>query len=197
MKRYVKEIVNSNTKKLSNSDKSFSALFDIIFNFDGVLAEYGDGYRVNKLTYKQVREKIISAAFEINRRLGANHSYIGLYSENSIEWIIFFWAILMSGNKPYLMNCRYPKSLLNGAIKTLGIKYIIGENQPPLETEFIPYSSFTLSGNSDYTGVWDDEIALSTSATSLNEDICIYKGSQISEQVLNTEYVLSRNSRIR
>lgn len=194
MNRNLKKIINYNRTALVNSDKDFKAIFEIMFHFkDNVLCESNDGFRIQKYTYAQVYDKIISASAGLYHKLGATHSYIALEMDNSVEWIVAFWAILLSGNKPYLVNLRYPLSLSNSILKTLNIKYTIGSKKSELETETIDISTLYSDFQKPPEDVFENEIAFSSSATSMNEVICFYTGYQIAEQILNFKSIVKEN----
>lgn len=136
--------------------------------------------------------KVAAALYE---SVGATHDYIALEMDNSPEWIIAFWAILMSGNKPYLVNLRYPASLSNSILKTLDIKYTVCSEESALETESLHISELNSEGCVP-SEAFEDEIAFSSSATSMNEVICFYTGLQVSEQILNFESIVKLEPRI-
>ena len=110
---------------LESSDKDLQSIFRIMFRLqDHILCETNNGFRIQTYTYGQIYERICSAANALYAKLGATHSYIALEMENSPDWIVAFWAILKSGNKPYLVNTRYPEHLSNSILKTLQVQYI-------------------------------------------------------------------------
>ena len=43
-------------------------------------------------------------------------SFVGIYMNNSEEWLEVFWGLLMIGYRPVLMNNRMGKSLLEDII---------------------------------------------------------------------------------
>ena len=179
----LKKLLSHNINALENSKMDFRSIYDITFSNDGIIAEDTDGFRIHSYTYAQIRLRIEKASCALYEKIGATHSFVALEMENSINWIVAFWAILRSGNKPYLVNCRHPESLKASALKTLGIKYIVGNAKSSLEGEFIDVS--TLSSDNEFDCEFENEIALSTSATSLREAICIYTGQRLSAQILN------------
>ena len=194
MNKELKRIINYNRNALLSSKKDLKSIFEIMFHEKNcVLCEGNDGFRIYKYTYGEMYNKIISAASGLYDKIGATHSYVALEMENCPEWIVAFWAILMSGNKPYLVNMRYPESLTNGILKTLNIKYIVCTKESSLNGESIVLSSLK-SGlapvNEDF---FEDEIAFSSSATSMNEVICFYKGAQIAEQILNFKSIIKES----
>ena len=146
MRKELKRALIQNSAALESSNGGFEALYEIMFQNESVLAEYTDGFRVHKLTFADVKQKIESAALALHKKIGATHGYVALEMENCVEWIVAFWAILKSGNKPYLVNCRHPKALSDKILKTVryedygyddknyagdsnAIQYIIWKNQ--------------------------------------------------------------------
>ncbi len=196
MNKNLKKVISYNRDALVNSQKNLSDIFKVMFHCeDNILCEYNDGFRIKKETYRDVLKKIETAASGLYQKIGATHSYIALAIDNSPEWIVAFWAILKSGNKPYLVNLRYPDSLTNGILKTLNIKYAVCSAETSLNAEDILVSS--LSGDvSVPEGEFENEIAFSSSATSMNEVVCFYTGQQIAEQILNFEDIIKLEPRM-
>ena len=187
MDKNIKSIINSNSKALESSSKNFEALYNIMFNEnrDAVLSEYTDGYRICTQTYRETAALIEEASCALKDKIGSTHGYVALEMENCPEWIVAFWSVLRSGNKPYLVNCRHPEALSQSALNRLGIKYIIGKGSTKLSGEFIDIDS--LKTENRFEGEFEDEIALSTSATSLKEVICFYSGAKFAYQILNVQ----------
>ncbi len=190
MNKLLKKIIAQNSMLLENSEKNFKALYSIMFNQDAVLSEYTDGYRICTQTYKETKALIEEASCALKDKIGSTHGYVALDMENCPEWIVAFWSILRSGNKPYLVNCRHPKALSQAALKRLNITYIIGKESTELSGEFIDISS--LRTDNRFDGDFEDEIALSTSATSLKEVICFYSGARFSAQILNVQSFIDK-----
>lgn len=183
MNKKLKKIISVNNTALENSSMDFEALYKITFNNEGIMAEDNDGFRIHTYTYAEICSRIEEMSSALFKKIGATHSYVALEMENSVDWIVTFWSVLRSGNKPYLVNCRHPHSLANSALKTLDIKYIIGKGESKLDGEFIDITNLKTADRFD--GEFENEIALSTSATSLKEVICFYTGAQLSSQILN------------
>ena len=196
MNKNLKQFLKNNRDALLTSQKRFADIYKIMFSCENnILCEISDGFRIKKQTYGEVALKIKRAAAALYENVGATHGYIALEMDNSPEWIVAFWAILMSGNKPYLVNLRYPASLSNNILKTLDIKYSVCSEKSSLNAESIPVACL----DSDALvpdGIFEDEIAFSSSATSMNEVICFYTGLQVSEQILNFESIVKLEPRI-
>ncbi len=203
-----------NCNALKNSTGTYREIYKVMFRIrDNVMYETDDGYRVESTTFGEAKEHIDAFSEVLYETIGATHEYVALEMDNGPEWIIAFWGILRSGNKPYLVNLRHPKELSEGIIKTLGIRYIIGIRSTKLKGEFIDYNIIDrkaqrrLNKGSDEISAeekktfdaekeFENEIALSTSATTLKETICFYSGQKMTNQLLNTKAILSENKRV-
>ena len=189
----VNKIAKERYNLLNNSNKDFKAIFDVMFTDDeNILAEKNDGFRIYKTTYKEAKELILNKAYSINKLYpDLKNEYIGISFDSSLEWIISFWAILASNNKPYLINHRHPKGLTNSILNTLNVKYVLGKDMG-YNPKLINYDDLNLTyDNSNLT--FENEIALSTSATTLKEKIIFFNGYELSTQILNAKSILKEN----
>ncbi len=195
MKKELRQLIEQHTKQLYASSKNMQAIFRIICeNGERVFAEISDGYRIKKYTYADIECMVNEVSAALHARIGATHTYVGLEMENCVEWIVAFWAILRSGNKPYLINCRHTTMLANELIGNLKIQYIIGKERTKLDAQWIEYAS--LHTNEIFDGDFEDEFALSTSATSLQPTTCIYCGEQVTAQILNSQSIIKESKRM-
>ena len=194
----VNKIAKERYNLLNNSTKDFKAIFDIMFiDLANTLAESNDGFRIYKTTYLEAKNLILDKAYSINMKYpDLKDSFIGISFESSLEWIITFWAIILSGNKPYLINHRHPKELTENILDTLNVKYVMGDNLG-YKRELIDYNLLDLKALKDYNFNFANEIALSTSATTLKEKIIIFTGYEISAQILNAKGILKENKLIK
>ena len=192
------KIVRQRCNLLENSDKQFKDIFKIMFiDKDNILAERNDGYRIFKTTYNEAYNKILDLAYSINKLYPQLiDQYIGISCESSLEWITLFWAILASGNKPYLINIRHPKTLSNNILKSLNIKYVIGYDFS-YDANLIKYEDLSYEAEEGYEFNFANEIAISTSATTMKEKIIFYSGEEISAQIFNCKAILKQNKQIK
>ena len=92
----IKQILNSRSQLLENSDKKLADIFDVVFlDGDNILCEGNDGFRTYRHTYGAVKDRIEGAAGALYEKIGDSHGYVALACDNSEEWIVGFWAILM------------------------------------------------------------------------------------------------------
>lgn len=195
-----RKIIAQNAIKLKNSQKTLSDIYKLIFSYsDTVMVECSTMTRKITFTYSQIEQRIEKISKSIAGKIPEHSCFIGLHGENSPEWIITFWAILKSGNKPYLVNLRQPKTFTEGVLNTLGVSCVITCNSnaeytvPTLTFESLENNEF----ESDITDrTFANEFALSTSGTTLKEKICLYNGTVLSEQILNLETIIRTNPNI-
>lgn len=187
--------------KINNFKKSnlkMEDIFNSIFEYDERIAlEYSINSEIIKVTYGECKKSILSfyGSFS-NLYKSVKDEYIALDLDNSYEWIIGFWGILMSGNKPYLVNKLHPKQITIDNLKTLNVHYYVGKEKNFDGFELIDIAKI----KDEYTGKpyeFADELALGTSATSLKNKICIYDGERLSNQILNSEDIMKKNKLIK
>ena len=122
----INKVIKENCKKLNSSNKTFEDIYGIMFRFeDDVMAEKSTMIGIKEYTYGEVRAKVEKIAAAIHQEVQTTGKYIGLCADNGVEWIVVFWAILRSGNHPYLINLRQPESFTTHILETLGAEYVI------------------------------------------------------------------------
>ena len=197
MNRELRKHVTLKRNLLNGSDRTMAAVFDGMFHTrELILCEGTEDFRSYKLTYGQIHDRICNAAGALYEKLGAQGAYIALEMDNCPQWIVAFWAILMSGNKPYLVNLRYPQSLTEGILRTLEIRHVVCLKNSNLPLEVIPMDSLSGDHAAPPREVFADEFAISSSATSMKETICFYTGYQVSAQILKFESVVKECANI-
>ncbi len=203
--RLLKKFVKNECKKLQESNKTFEDIYNIVFYRDMVMAETSfmtpSGLEIKEFTYDEVREKVNCVAKAISETSKVSGKFIGLSGENSVEWLITFWAILMSGNKPFLVNLLQPVSASVSMMKTLGVEYVICTKKSADYDglTILSYDELEKSGlniSVENFAPFGNEIALTTSGTTLKEKICIYTGMEISKQIFNSWQALNWNNAI-
>ena len=167
----IDEYIRAKLDEYSREEKSFETLFKYMFSeTDNVMVETSDGYRIKKVTYGEFKANIIAKALSVAEALREVKAggIIGLYMDNCVEWIEIFWAILMCGYKPLLMNTRLSDEALEGIIAEYSVGAVISDGKlfsvctvtkdsltydregQPLEREFGDEVLFMSSGTTDH-----------------------------------------------
>lgn len=198
--RELKAIINERISLIKQSNRSFKDIFNCVhYQENNTFSEELDGFKIVKTTYKEAKMSSILMGhyFDTNISLPKG-SYVGLMMENKKEWIFSFWGLLMAGFKPVLLNTRLGLTLNKDVVKLLDLKMIVSDQEIGLTNDEININKIKLE-ETDRTiddFIWENEIALTTSATTLNIKICVYKGENIAAQILNTDRIISENTLI-
>ncbi|HOP10977.1 MAG TPA: AMP-binding protein [Oscillospiraceae bacterium] len=183
---------------LEKSDLTFRAIFEVVFSFGGnVFLEYQKDGEIAKITYAQCKAYIEDAAGVLFAALGEQKRsrFVGIKLENSPEWIVAFWALLMAGYRPLLVNTRAPQDDIGAVLKSADAAAVISD-APFGEYPFIDANQLIRKPEKPIEPAWADEIALCSSGTTGTMKLCLYRGRAISEQIFNSRYVLKANPTI-
>lgn len=113
--------------ELHRSNQTLESVFNIIHNQDErIFSEYYEAFTIRNVTYHEFKSYVKKCAQYLrNQGISGNHQYIGLMMDNSLNWVAMFWAILMIGGKPVLLNKKLPLSFNVDIIKLLQIEKTI------------------------------------------------------------------------
>ena len=191
---------------LGNSDHSLKSIFEIIHDQDErIFCEYLEAFTMRNVTYTEFKSYTRKTAQYLkNKGLKGNHQYVGLFMDNSLNWVAVFWAILMLGGKPVLLNKKLPLSINKDIVSLLHIKKVIVDIQydDGFKDE-IPFDNQNKilpeinNLNEIEKEDWEDELVLSTTATTLNYKVCVYKGADIHSAAMNAKCVLRRSKNVK
>ena len=190
---YVKDKV----KRIKREDKSFSVLFEYMFSErNNVMAEKTEGVFIKKTTYGQCREEIFKVAAYLKSALEGvkEDSLVGIYMANSLEWIEIFWACLMCGYRPLLMNSRLPDAVLEKIISDHAVGAVITDSK---SFSVKTVDAFAVISNAseplaESEMTWAEEMAFMSSGTTENVKLCFYKGENLCWQVCDSLNIVQK-----
>ena len=195
----IDEYVSYKSEVLKGGEQTFAALFDLMFSeTNNTFWESNDGYRIIKKSYGTVKSEILKKAYTLQEKLGGleKGSVVGLYMQNSLEWIEIFWSILKCGYCPLLLNTRLDKKTLEDALVRADAKAVISDGEaftlPTYKAEEIVCGECDSDSNS-----FGEEILLMTSGTSNAVKICVYDAPAIINQILNAEQIVKTSRLIK
>ncbi len=196
--------INKQNKALLESSFTMEGLFNIIHDQDErVFAEYIDNYEIKKIKYKDFRRYALKFAKYVSLNVKSEKGeFVGIYLENCLNFVAAFWGLLASGYKVALLNVRLPKEINEHIIDMLDIKDVISYKEEFSINEIVinnsnNYLDEVINLEELNNPTWENEIALSTTATSKNYKVCIYKGSDLTYQALNAKSIIKKNSMIK
>ena len=187
--RYVREKV----KRLHASDKTFSALYELMFSeSQNILAEKTDGYKIIRKTYGESRADIET----FSRKLCAatrglkRGTMVGLFMQNSVEWIEAFWAILKCGFVPLLMNTRMEEDRLCGVLQEYSVPAVLSDGKI-FDCKTLLYAEVAASEEEEAPAEWADELIVMSSGTSEKIKLCVYRGANFADQIEDSTHIIA------
>ena len=187
---------------LSKTDHNLKSIFEVIHNQgERFFSEYYEAFTLVNVSYKDFQSYIKkTASYLKNKGLNPNHEYIGFLMDNSLNWVSVFWAILMLGGKPVLLNKKLPLSVNQDITSLLKIKYVISDIHVEDSFDNVIYFENVNKIIPEIDALkeieqedWEDEIVLNSTATTMNYKVCIFKGEDIYNAIMNAKCVLKRS----
>ena len=181
----IKDFVRSKLRAFEEQGLSMETLFSLMFQEkENIMYERSAGYRIESFSYGEVEKRIKARALSLSKLLSdvAPGSVIGLSMDNSLSWIECFWAILLCGFRPLLINLRLSQEPVEGAIRdcdvqavvsdgrTYSVRTILCDEIEPVEEPFTP-------------GEFGKEIIVMTSGTSRHVKLCAYSAEELFYQI--------------
>lgn len=196
------ELVLSKINAFAQNPTAFSRLFDLMFSErENVLAETTAGYRIKEITYGETRANVLRLANAFEKVFAgiAKDSFIGLSMANGVDWIECFWAILMSGYKPVLLNTRLPMTVLEETLSTYGVGAVVSDSL--LYTACPTYLRADIevveSDRAEESFTFGTEVIFMSSGTQGAVKLCAYTAKQFYYQICDTYYIIKECPQIR
>ena len=180
----IDSFVSDKLRRLEEADVSFEALFELMFSEgNNLMYEKSEGYRIVKTTYGQAKSEILSIAGDLKEKLSLEEgSAVGLSMDNSLLLIEVFWAIILCGYRPVLLNLRLSDTILEKALEDSGARAVVSDGRE--------YSLKTVSADSlsrehapISCGAFGQEIMVMSSGTSDHVKLCAYSAEEFRYQI--------------
>ena len=193
----IDEYVKYKSDKLRSSTPCFDDLFELMFSEkENTFWETNNGYRIIKKSYGEVYGTILKKAATLKGMLekAEKSNIVGLYMQNSLEWIECFWAILKCGYCPLLLNTRMDTAIVDDLLVKRDVAAVISDGKTFSVRTIL--SDTVIESNDDIEAVkCGEEILLMSSGTTSSVKICSYNASAFYNQILNAEQIV-RESRL-
>lgn len=205
-------IVSEVLDRLTSTDMSFESLYSVISGsfHDETFARYIKNGQIVAVSYDKMAAMVDETACAIAAMADSGRSdIIGIYMDNSVEWVVLFWGILKAGFKPLLLNTRQETAVSAEIVADLKPALIIADKENKMRladsttyediinaTKDAPTKTDENKPNS--TDVeWSDNILLVTSGSTRKPKIVVHNGNSICSQILLTADILDRNITLR
>ena len=194
--RTINGYVREKMAVLPASEVTFGILFDAMFSEENnVMFEYSAGARVVEATYGEVKASALKRASALRARLGdlPRDAVVGLHMQNSRDWIELFWAILLCGFRPLLMNLLLDRAHLAQALKETDARCVISRDGgvdfgvPALRADEIVAADEPLRPGETGTA-----ILLMSSGTSDRVKVCAYTAEAFRAMIEDSYHIIRR-----
>jgi acyl carrier protein len=166
-------------------------------NDNKIAAQYSEGEKIRRITYSQYDKYIKATAFKIRKCLGEEEEgqYVALKIDNCPEWIVLFWAILMAGYKPLLVDYRAPYILASRLLEEAGCSAVITSDDTFPEDAYVRISPTDIidkdgEAPEGWQSRWMDKLALCTSGTTGTSRIYVYDGEAVANHLINADDIV-------
>ncbi len=187
----IDSFVEDKLKRLDAAQGGFSAIFELMFSERGnLMYEKSEGYRIKSTTYGEAYDDILRLAEALDKTLGIPAgSTVGLSMENSLLWIEMFWAILLIGCKPLLMNLRLGKETLEQALKDCSAQAVISDGEE-YSVRTVAAQSVALSDKPYTPKEFGEELFVMSSGTSSHVKVCAFSADEFRSEIHNSYRII-------
>ena len=199
----VSSIVTENIAALKKAPQTFESIYMIIKNrfTSEVFGEWLENGEAKQMSYYELYGRVDEFSKSIVTyagKSGSDSKFVGMFLENSADWVAIFWGLLQAGYKPILLNTRHNISITNEIIKEMDPAFVISEDSRV--DKAITVKALLDEGKGvkfDKSMVnWADEIILITSGSTSKPKIISHSGKTICLQVEMSEDIVRQNQSI-
>ncbi len=196
--------MDSIVKKLRElrEEKTFGNLFSIICsNGSLTAAEYKEDSNIKKLSFSDYERMTYAGAKKLSELLHdtPHNTFVALRYANNPLWPAAFWATVLAGFRPLLVDAATDDTQILHILKQAGARTIITDTEVSIggvncvsPDEFLSLDA----PDAEFTPVYSDALALCTSGTTATPKVYVYSDKAICDQVLLADYIHKQNNDI-
>ena len=199
----VSRIVTENIEALKNAPQTFESIYTIIKNrfTSETFGEWLENGEVCKMSYYELYERVDAfskAAIAYANKQNSDSKFVGIFLENSCDWVALFWGLLQAGFKPILLNTRHNIGINNDIIKEMDPVFVVSEDSRvdrAVSVKDLLEEGKSTKFSKDMIN-WADEIILITSGSTSKPKIISHSGKTICLQVEMSADIVKSNQSI-
>lgn len=187
-KQKVCEFIKKSCDDLQKTSQTFQDIYNAIVNRNPSGKAYiyfDESDKQISSTYENFKDATFKTASKISRLINtAPGSVVGIKLKNSPRWPTIFWALLMAGHIPLLIDARLPKENTNNLLKQAGAQALIAND----EETFICRSyrlNEIYNEEPDYSfrPDWANHMIFCSSGTTGDAKLMVYNGKNMVAQI--------------
>ena len=178
----------------SKKEKTFESLFEMMFDeTENIMVETTDGYRINKVTYGQFKEKILATVPKVAEAFShvPAGKIVGIYMANCPEWLQLFWSILAAGYCPLLMNTRLPNETLDEILERYDVGGVISDGKSFCRKTLLVEEILNAPAGEYQPRPFGTEVFFMSSGTTNHVKLCAYNGENLYHQVWDSAHIVA------
>lgn len=186
----VRQYMTACVKKLQDTSQTMEDLYNAIITRDpqaDCYTYFDENGRPKTRSYEDFANSVFTTASKLSRIFSsiAPGTIVGLKLKNSPRWTMIFWAILMTGHIPLLIDARLAVENTNNLLKQADAKALIAND----EAKFIVPSyrvNEIMNQSADYgfQPEWANNAVFCSSGTTGDAKMMIYSGQNFCAQAI-------------
>ena len=199
----VSKIVTENIAALKDAPQTFESIYKIIkdrFSSE-TFGEWLENGKIHRMSYYELFERVdefTKSANAYKETVGIDSEFVGIFLENSADWVALFWGLLQAGLKPVLLNTRHNISINNEIVEEMNPAFVVSEDDRI--NRAVSVKTLLAAGKGKKLDkksiVWADEIILITSGSTSKPKVISHSGKTICLQVEMSEDIVRTNQSI-
>ena len=197
----VASVVTENIAALKKAPQTFESIYTIIKNrfTSETFGEWLEDGQIRQMSYYELYERVDEfTKAAVTYGADGRGRFVGIFLENSADWVALFWGLLQAGFRPILLNTRHNIGITNDIIKEMDPLFVISEDVRV--DRAVSLKDLLAAGKDvkfDKSMIsWADEIILITSGSTSKPKIISHSGKTICLQVEMSEEIVRTNQSI-
>ena len=125
------DIINSRFVSLLEKSRTIKSIYEVMMSDspDSPASQWlNESGEIVTVSFRILNENVISMASFLSKKLDENEQgcFVGLSMDNSHLWQVCFWALLMSGYKPVLIDVNHKDEMVDYIVESAGVRTILG-----------------------------------------------------------------------
>ena len=185
----VSEFLRTNSKLLSTS-QCMRDIYRLSMDRNPrkvAMLSFDEAGKKKKLTYAAYKNEVFVTAGKLSAAFSgiAAGTVIGLKLKNSAKWPVFFWAILMSGHTPLLINAALQADNTQNLLTQAKAKAIVTNDEGKYSVpSFRVNDILGLEANYAFVPDWADHVIFCSSGTTGDAKMTVFTGKNLVAQVM-------------
>ena len=160
---------------ISNEPKSLSSI-----SFD-------ESGKMVKQTYSEFKDEVFKTSSRLSKLLSniAPGTVVGIKLKNSPKWPIVFWALLMCGHSPLLIDARLPKENADNLLRQAKAKAIVSNDEEEFSVPKYRLNDIAREeADYQFRPDWANHLIFCSSGTTGDAKMMVYTGKNMVAQIL-------------